>query len=338
MEAPSSTLNRNSRSLRPKRRGPELRLMESHRTTRHYDYESLLRASRQAPTDTTTSPSSIVDVGSHEARKYRDLSDPRKHKSPALSLRPPPIISRLPRRNPLPTYPYDALPVTLWPSRDPIEEWGGANLYGMVDNNSISRIDFLGLDGFQPPTPYKLSPEAEKILGEMLEEEFQEWKDENDDLSWLKDLPDCPCKIDKYTYMTFGFQRRTGYSVRSWDDYCPLEEEGVWSSPSDLLFGYHEGASVCIRSNKLGKNGKSGQQCCYDKDGDLITHGVGAGTPDKTSTSVNNFGPGGHQEQDVRPFDVAMLLDGSDYPGINTEEYLKRRPPNNGKKCDKNPK
>ena len=39
---------------------------------------------------------------------------------------------------------YD--PVTgRWPSRDPIEERGGINLYGMVGNNPISRIDRLGL-------------------------------------------------------------------------------------------------------------------------------------------------------------------------------------------------
>jgi RHS repeat-associated protein len=32
-----------------------------------------------------------------------------------------------------------------WPSRDPIEEQGGVNLYGMVGNNPISRVDLLGL-------------------------------------------------------------------------------------------------------------------------------------------------------------------------------------------------
>ncbi len=36
--------------------------------------------------------------------------------------------------------------VSLWPSRDPIEEEGGINLYGFVRNNGVNWIDYLGLD------------------------------------------------------------------------------------------------------------------------------------------------------------------------------------------------
>ncbi|MBK1881692.1 RHS repeat-associated core domain-containing protein [Luteolibacter pohnpeiensis] len=40
---------------------------------------------------------------------------------------------------------YD--PITgRWPSRDPIEERGGMNLYGFIGNDSVDRWDFLGLD------------------------------------------------------------------------------------------------------------------------------------------------------------------------------------------------
>lgn len=34
-----------------------------------------------------------------------------------------------------------------WPSRDPIEERGGVNLYGMIDNDPVNGIDRLGLSG-----------------------------------------------------------------------------------------------------------------------------------------------------------------------------------------------
>jgi hypothetical protein len=34
-----------------------------------------------------------------------------------------------------------------WPSRDPIEEDGGINLYGFVGNDGVGRLDVLGLEG-----------------------------------------------------------------------------------------------------------------------------------------------------------------------------------------------
>jgi len=53
---------------------------------------------------------------------------------------------------------YD--PVTgRWPSRDPIEEEGGMNLYGFVGNDSIGGIDSLGLwfaDGTEVPSEQEL--------------------------------------------------------------------------------------------------------------------------------------------------------------------------------------
>jgi RHS repeat-associated protein len=40
---------------------------------------------------------------------------------------------------------YDPL-TGRWPSRDPIEERGGLNLYGFLSNSSIKRVDYLGRD------------------------------------------------------------------------------------------------------------------------------------------------------------------------------------------------
>jgi RHS repeat-associated protein len=45
---------------------------------------------------------------------------------------------------------YD--PVTgRWPSRDPIEESGGVNLYGFVGNDGVGKRDYLGLDYYVDP-------------------------------------------------------------------------------------------------------------------------------------------------------------------------------------------
>jgi uncharacterized protein RhaS with RHS repeats len=45
---------------------------------------------------------------------------------------------------------YDPL-TGRWPSRDPIEERGGVNLFGFVGNNGVNRWDYLGLASEIPP-------------------------------------------------------------------------------------------------------------------------------------------------------------------------------------------
>jgi RHS repeat-associated protein len=50
---------------------------------------------------------------------------------------------------------YDPL-TGRWPSRDPIEEDGGVNLYGFVGNDGVDRLDLLGrlwVKGLLPPRP-----------------------------------------------------------------------------------------------------------------------------------------------------------------------------------------
>ena len=51
-----------------------------------------------------------------------------------------------------------------WPSRDPIEERGGINLYAFVGNNGVNRWDYLGLQLRLPPDILDL-PNDEDILG-----------------------------------------------------------------------------------------------------------------------------------------------------------------------------
>lgn len=112
-------------------------------------------------------------------------------------------------------------------------------------------------------------------------------------------------------------------------------DSSVWHDPSTWTLGYHPGAKWCIRSKKSGSS-KSGQQCCYDSNGKLITHGAGAGTPDKVSPDEKNFGSGGHQEADVNPYDLALKCDGGS-PGAAAAKYREVRPPNNANGCEKNP-
>jgi RHS repeat-associated protein len=71
---------------------------------------------------------------------------------------------------------YD--PVTgRWPSRDPIEEQGGVNLYGFVGNDGANEIDVLGLAAPSEPIylyPYTASlVEGTTLVGEPNKDNFQ---------------------------------------------------------------------------------------------------------------------------------------------------------------------
>jgi len=87
------------------------------------------------------------DVGVTAPHPQKD-KDPWRHRSdrPESNL-PLPRPSSLPLKGEKrpPIYPYRACPVSLWPSRDPIGERGGVNLYGMVGNNAVGKLDYIGL-------------------------------------------------------------------------------------------------------------------------------------------------------------------------------------------------
>ncbi len=51
-----------------------------------------------------------------------------------------------PRRKNRPTATKPASGIPYWLNRDPIEEWGGLNLYGFVGNDGVNWIDLLGFE------------------------------------------------------------------------------------------------------------------------------------------------------------------------------------------------
>ena len=53
------------------------------------------------------------------------------------------------------TYRYYDPNTGRWPSRDPIEEEGGVNLYGFVKNSGVNRWDFLGKETQLPTAAYR---------------------------------------------------------------------------------------------------------------------------------------------------------------------------------------
>jgi hypothetical protein len=137
--------------------------------------------------------------------------------------------------------------------------------------------------------------------------------------AWHELLPDCPCRDP---------------------DAAGIKIGDGWAKDKGNLKRYHNGAATSFRSYPATKTseGKSGQQCCYDINGNLILSGAGAGTPDKVSTCKGETRKGkmkfrmsgiiGHVRKDVRPWKKRMKTDKNGWIGYN-----RLWPPNQGNNC-----
>jgi RHS repeat-associated protein len=202
-----------------------------------------------------------------------------------------------------------------WPSRDPIEEEGGVNLYAFVGNDGINHRDALGLytlenaqrelseRGVEPDLPSRVVPPGYRIPGAYSNTQlFDEWlRLERADTAWLGTISECPDKI---------------CVINGEPKNCDV---GGWSGLSEASQRFHPGADYCMRS----EGGASGQQCCYKKTDDpnwleLIKSGVAAGTPDRIAA-----GGLGHFNHDVATYTMSERLG-------RTGDYLSVRPPSQG--------
>jgi len=214
----------------------------------------------------------------------------------------------------------------MWLTRDPIEESGGMNLYGFVDNDPINLIDPKGMKSYNLMDShcamypklcaemYQQKQRRKERMIERMKKEFDKWYNDNLDTSWTKKLDECPDKL-------------------CISNKKPVDcTNGQWSCLTKADQRYHPRAEWCMRSkNYFG----AGQQCCFKKNGQLITYGLGAGTPDKRSASLLNFVYLAHYFHDVQPFGVAWDLDGG-IKGTYLTKYLEVRPPDQGSgKCYK---
>jgi len=166
--------------------------------------------------------------------------------------------------------------------------------------------------------------------------------------AWLKGLPSCPCRPSEKVACKGYVSEHDGHADDdTWEeDRIPVGWSVDWGLTDfaawwiGLRGPTHPGATRCIRK----KVGNATQQCCYRGD-ELITGGLGAGTPDRNNPD--------HSSADVDPWLCAMMLDGKfgkgygwgsgigrsvivfapETPGVHLNEYMRRRPPNNGNSC-----
>jgi RHS repeat-associated protein len=214
-----------------------------------------------------------------------------------------------------------------WLQRDTLGEMGGINLFGYMYND-FTFFDFLGRCPFENGTAScseipclrncaKIYYPRLRLVCEYkcnaLKRKFDEWFANNNDMDWIADLPDCPCSI--------GSAKKSGDSI----------DDPRWNSLTDSLYGYHVGATLCMRSKPV--NGHA-NQCCYDKCGKLITHGSGSGSADYAPGEFRTFRE--HKKSDMNPADWAKSLDGDEW-GACSEAYLLRRPEKGAEKCPENP-
>lgn len=196
----------------------------------------------------------------------------------------------------------------------------------------LSRVDPLGTDdgeagenpfgfpGVNFPKPPTLSDIQAKI---------EEWKRKVDSLTIAAAKSECEAWAK--------FDKQLGDKWRKKLSKCPCtrpdKKKGWIESPTDVKT--HPGCKTCFRSSpKLVPPNplQGGQQCCYDKAGNLITSGSGSGTIDRRNPFAN---PLGHFIHDVYPALVCAKAGMIDV-------YIERRPNDpgedaNGKPCTDNP-
>ncbi|MCU0500079.1 MAG: putative Ig domain-containing protein [Anaerolineae bacterium] len=121
--------------------------------------------------------------------------------------------------------------------------------------------------------------------------------------------PNTPIVFQTEWVDEFRFAQRLARRNPGWYNAlrpCPCtrtqaaEDRTHWRESSFNLNFYHPGAAVTFRSR--GVTQVRGQQCAYDQNGNLITAGSGAGTPDF-------YAPGGiyqlqHIHYDVEPYEA----------------------------------
>lgn len=217
-------------------------------------------------------------------------------------------------RDPMPTQPEPDLQYV-----------DGMNLYQYVRSQPVSALDPMGL--------YTIGGEIEKYCNKKCTSEskagrrcrsncrkrfrgiagrkraFNLWyKAEAGDTAWIAKIPKCPDSI---------------CLVNGKPQDCT---NGEWNGLSEASQEFHPGAQWCMRSKSYDGHA---QQCCFDKSGNLIKSGLGAGTPDREAASFWNGIWISHYRHDVRPYNWADEFDGGKL-GPYLKKYLEVRPPSQG--------
>jgi len=131
------------------------------------------------------------------------------------------------------------------------------------------------------------------------EQKCKDWYRKEPEPTWADQLPPCPEVLPVVCALSFLTGRL---------EFELLDERfvhDIMCKFPDCNSKYHLGAAGCLRSadpvrgKGMFEGNKHGQQCCYRRDGSLITSIPGAGTADREIGSITNARK--HRVADVRP-------------------------------------
>jgi hypothetical protein len=222
-----------------------------------------------------------------------------------------------------------------WISRDPIEESGGANVYGFVGNDGVNKWDLLGQLTIDEALDYYyiygydgalLKDEFKELMHKNKQAKFNVWVDMSltFDHQWVSAVTTtCPCP------KTLCFDK---------DDDPVNPDNTIWDNPAKIGWpasNYHPGGVYEMRSKPVGDG--AGNQCVYGKMdkktklAPIIISIPDAGTADRISPNTSVWE---HSAQDVKTFELAVELDGGSVgltssninSGANVAKYYIVRP------------
>ena len=199
-----------------------------------------------------------------------------------------------------------------WCGRVPLEELRILNLYQMKE--CVNLWDLLGQDPLSPGAinsvmtqTLRESQRTKEVICSDILILFKRWFNENEDLTWTENLPLCPSKL----------KRVNGKFVPP--------ETGSWKlGKANSLHpgGWYELRVVTTTG--------IGNQCVYDKCGNIMTSIPAAGSADRSSPKEwwNLERLINHYRFDVTPYKWAIQLDECYPKTVPTfiEQYYMRRP------------
>lgn len=152
-----------------------------------------------------------------------------------------------PRRKNRPTATRTASGIPYWPSRDPIGERGGLNLYGFVNNQSISKIDNLGL--LDVNEELQSADETQAEWGEPSTPAGNNWMGWTSGSGTVDCNCSCPKEENEREYWYASCSVTTEFTITLKRSLYPFKTKDFWRG----VYG-HEQKHVTSRNKKVKDN------------------------------------------------------------------------------------